>query len=189
MPLTIEIPDGFFEDDEVRKLQKLFGTTDEEQFNLAISRVVKAALREYRDMFLGQGLPARSNEIREFRLFYLIKEFYENSIPSELEVARLFQLPASRSKTLLLYVLTRFRYQLEPQILNTLQNVIQAAQVFNDGQEYRVIIDSGNIVDELDRIIAQEGAVYPRLDKVRNEANTYRIYPDSYNILRKNLGL
>jgi len=189
MPITIRIPDDFFTEDERNKLGKLFNAPSNVQFERALTRVTRAALREYRDMFLGQGLPSRVNEIREHRLYYLIKEYFVDQIPSELQVSALFQLPERRSRSLILYVLTRFRYQLEVEIRNTLTSVIQAAQEINDGEEYRVVIDSENVVEELNRIIAQEGAIFPRLEKVRGQVNTYRILPDSFEALRGQLGL
>jgi len=189
MPTTIEIPDDFFNADEKAKLKVLFGARNDKQFGEALGKVVLAALDEYRDMFLGMGLPSRASEIREFRLFYLIKRFFNKRIPDELEVSSMFQLPESRSKNLILYVLTRFRYNVEEEILSTLRQIITEAERVGDGVEYRVFIGSQNMVDELDRIIARAGVKYKRLNKIRSESNMYSIAPDSYNKICKSLGV
>jgi hypothetical protein len=187
MPINIEIPDDFFNADEKANLNLMFGAANDKQFAEAVGKVVLAALDEYRDMFLGMGLPSRASEIREFRLFYLIKRFFNGRIPDELEVSNMFQLPESRSKNLILYVLSRFRFNLEEEILNTLRQIIAEAEKVSDGVEYRVFIGSKNMVDEFDRIIARAGVRFRRLTKIRGESNMYAIAPDSFNVIRRNL--
>lgn len=189
MPIKIEIPDNYFKTDEREKLEILFNTTSDEEFQDALNRVVLAALDEYREMFLGMGMPTRANEIREFRLYHLIKRYFQGSIPNELEVSSLFQLPVSRSRSLILYVLTRFRYDLEHELLNSLRKIVIEAETIEDGIEYRAYIQSANMVDELDRIIARRGVRYRRLNKVRGETNLYTISPDSYEVICKELGI
>ena len=189
MPLQIEIPDDFFTGDEQERLKVLFGVNTEEEFGKSLNKVILAALAEYRDMFLGKGLPSRADEIREYRLYYLIKRYFNGRIPDELEVSSMFQLPESRSRNLILYVLTRFHYDLTSEVTNTLRKIIQAAEAANDGKEYRVFIQSQNMVEELDRIIGRCGVQYKKLSKVRNESNMYLIAPDSYVVICKCLGI
>jgi hypothetical protein len=189
MPIPIEIPDEFFTQDERDKLKSLLRVPDEANFTAALNRVILAALDEYRQMFLGMGLPSRANEIREYRLYYLIKSYFQQRIPDELEVASMFQLPISRSKNLILNVLARFRYDLEEEILSTLRSIIEEAEGIDEVREYRVYISSSNMVDELNRIIARSGRRYRQLTKVRNEHNLYAVAPDSYEHLRHELGL
>jgi len=189
MPIQIEIPDDIFTGEQKEKLYNLFRVTNEEAFANALGRVVLAALDEYRDMFLGMGLPSRANEIREFRLYYLIKRYFNGRIPNELEISSMFQLPETRSKSLILYVLTRFRFNLEEEILNTLRNIVREAEVINEGHEYRVFIQSANMREELNRIIARRGVRYHPITNIRNEPNLFSIAPDSYEILRQHLGI
>jgi hypothetical protein len=187
MTIQIEIPDDFFSPDERDKLISLLRLTDDAAFADAIARVTLAALDEYRQMLLGIGLPSRANEIREYRLYHLIKRYFQNQIPDELEVASMFQLPISRSKNLILNVLARFRYDLEGEILNTLRLIITDAKNIDDGREFRVYISSSNMVDELNRIIFRSGLRLRPLVSVKNEPNFYSIAPDSYDLIRKHL--
>jgi hypothetical protein len=189
MPIQIEIPDDFFSPDEREKLTALLRVSDDKSFAEVLNKVTLAALDEYRQMFLGMGLPSRANEIREYRLFYLIKRFFQQRIPDELEVASMFQLPITRSKNLILNVLTRFRYDLLEEINSTLRATIGEAEEIDDGRQYRVFIASTNMVDELNRIIARSGRRYRQLTRVRNEPNEYLIAPDSYEHLFRELGL
>jgi hypothetical protein len=189
MPTTIQIPDNFFREDEKEKLKVLLNVGTEEKFGEALNKIILAALDEYRDMFLGMGLPSRADEIREYRLYYLIKRFFNGRIPDELEVSSMFQLPESRSKNLILYVLTRFHYDLDEEILNTLKEIIRGAERIHEGLEFRVFIQSRNMVEELDRIIGRGGVRYKKLSKARNESNMYIIAPDSYEVICRYLGI
>jgi hypothetical protein len=188
----LRIPDDFFTDEQRNKLKTLFGAEDDARFRDALNQVVLAALDEYRDMFLGMGLPSRASEIREFRLYYLIKRFFGGKIPDELEVARMFQLPHARARNLILYVLTRFRFNLSAEILDTLHDIIEGAEHLKEdgGEEYRVFIGSENMVDELNRIITSSGGYrYNQLTKMRGESNKYSIPVDSYDVIANYLGL
>lgn len=125
MPIHIELPDGFFGDDERERLKALFKVQDDQGFSAALGRVVCAALDEYKEMFLGKRLPSRADEIRQHRLFHLIKHFFVGRLPSEAEVSSMFQLTHSRSRSLLRFVMTRFRYDLEEEIRNTLRDAVR----------------------------------------------------------------
>lgn len=189
MPITIEIPDNFFSEEEKIKLMELFQVEKDQDFYDAIRKITLAALDEYREMLLRTGTPSRADEIREYRLYHLIKHYFCGRIPDELEVSSMFQLSDTRCKNLIMNVITRFRFNLEPEITSTLQNIVNDAQEIGDGGEFRVYIQSANMVDELNRIIGRAGGRYKKLSKVRNETNLYAIAPDSYLILRQNLRL
>jgi Holliday junction resolvase RusA-like endonuclease len=183
MAFDIEIPDGFFTDDEKNKLMRLLNANNDNDFSEALGKIILASLDEYKEMFLGMGLPSRASEIREYRLYHLIKRFFNGRIPNELEVSSMFQLPESRSKNLILYVLTRFRYDLETDIQNTLKDIINDATQLNDDNEFRVYIESKNMVEEFNRIIARAGGRNRRLARIQGESNMYCITSDSFKII------
>lgn len=187
MSISIEIPTDFFTPDEETKLRQLLNANTDPQFKTALSKVVFAALDEYKDMFLGSGLPSRADEIRQFRLYYLIKRYFDGRIPDELEISTMFQVPESKAKSLILNVLARFRYHLEEEITRTLQQIIQGAEHHHTPDDYRVFIGSENMIAELDRIISKAGVRYKTLSKVRNEPNMYAIASDSYALLCQQL--
>ena len=115
--------------------------------------IIMASFIEYKDMLLGNGLPTRADEIKQHRLFHLIKHHFKGRIPNESEVSRMFQLTESESRSLIKNVRTRFRYQLENEINNTLKEVIVACSLNND--KYETIIQSDNVLEELNRILTQ----------------------------------
>ena len=183
MPIEITISDDYFTEDEREKLYDLLEATNDADFADSLNRIILAGLDEYKSMFLGMGLPSRADEIRQHRLFYLIKRYFINRLPSEAEVSSMFQLTQSQSRSLIRSVMARFRYELEDEIRNTLVEHVRRAELNNDMQEYRVVIHSDNVLDELNRII---GSIAPNLDqikKVRNTSRTYAISEDSYDAL------
>jgi hypothetical protein len=189
MPINIELPDDFFTDDERQKLKDLFRTQDDTEFSEALQKVVRAALSEYKEMFLGMGLPSRADEIRQHRLFHLIKHYFRERLPSEAEVSSLFQLTQSRSRSLLRYTMTRFHYDLEQETQNTLKETVKQAQFNDDKKEYRVVIQSDNVLNELNLIIATVAPSLDPVSKVRNMSRTYSISEDSHDALCKYLGI
>lgn len=187
MPINIELPDDFFTADERERLKELFKTQDDAEFSEALQKVVRAGLSEYKEMFLGMGLPSRADEIQQHRLFHLIKYYFGGRLPSEPEVTSMFQLTESRSRRLIRSVMTRFHYALGLEIQNTLREAIDQAQFDGDSEMYRVVIQSDNVLEEFNRII---GMVAPRLGRVRkvpNMSRTYSVSVDSYNALRQYL--
>lgn len=187
MPIAITLPDDLFEATEIEKLKALFGTPTDAAFKAALTKVACAALTEYRDMFLGMGLPSRADEIRQHRLRHLIKRYFQGRLPSEAEVSAMFQLTQSQSRNLIRYVMTRFHSDLESELKNTLSAVVEAAQ--RDGEAYQVVIQSDNVLEELNRIIAITAPKCDPVTKTRNMARTYTIAPDSSAALRTYLGL
>lgn len=188
MPVEIEIPDDLFTPEELQKLTALLTNVNKEDFPKALQKVVHAALSEYKEMFLGQGLPSRADEIQQHRLFYLIKRFFCGRIPTEAEVSRMFQLTRPRSTSLIRFTMTRFRYSLETEVNNTLREIVRAAKKDKKNKRYTVVIQSENMVNELNLIIAADA---PNLDPVSrspHSAKLYQIAQDSYDVLCKRLG-
>lgn len=188
MPIEISLPDDLFDDDQTARLKTLFDAPDDDAFTAALTKVTCAALTEYRDMFLGMPMPSRADEIRQHRLFHLIKYYFADRLPSEAEVSAMFQLAQNQARSLIRNVMTRFRFHLEHEVRNTLSAVVASAQPASGGS-YQVVIQSDNAIDELNRIIAINAPGCDPITKVKNMARMYTIAPDSNQALRTHLGL
>ncbi|WP_339223404.1 hypothetical protein [Paenibacillus sp. FSL W7-1332] len=186
MTIQITLNDDLFTTDERQKLMLLFRTTDDNEFNIAISKIANAALTEYKEMLLGKGLPTRADEIKQHRLFHLLKHYFTGIIPTEAEVSSMFQLTESESKALIRNVRTRFRYQLEAEIHLTLQQTILSAEQQNDG--YHVVIQSDNVIEELNRMISTLAPHLDPISKVRNSSRKYSISDDTYDFFNLQFG-
>lgn len=187
MTINIKLPDDFFAEGERDRLKELFEVTDDREFLEALGKVVGAALSEYTEMFLGRGLPARADEIAQQRLFCLIKNYFGQRLPSEWEVASMFQLSLRRSRNLIRSVMIRFRSELEQEIHNTLEETIGRCKLGPKDRRYRVVIQSHNVLQELNGIIDTVAPGFDSVGKVRFMARTYSMSKDSYQALVRHL--
>ncbi|MGF3106081.1 hypothetical protein [Rossellomorea sp. DUT-2] len=185
--INLQLTNDYLTEEEIEKLKILFKTDDTEEFNLAIKNIAVAALTEYKEMLLGKGLPTRADEIKQHRLLHLIKHYFQGRIPTEAEVSSMFQLTETESRALIRNVRTRFRYQLESEILNTLQQTIVSSEFNND--TYHVVIQSDNVLEELNRLVSTNAPQLDPISKVRGSARKYQISEDTYELLNNALGI
>jgi len=183
--LNIELNNSIFSEEELRRLCSLFSidVKDEQSFQNAIEKITHAAIMEYKEMFLGRGLPTRADEIRQHRLLYLIKFYFQGRIPNEVEVASMFQLTETESRSLIKSVKTRFRFELLQEIRQTLRTIIESASRERETEPFRVVIQSDNVLEELNQIISIQAPYAVPISKCRSTTRTYEITEDSYDIL------
>ncbi len=190
MEITIDLSNEFFDEDEWTRLKDFFERDEIEDLKEDLEKIIPAASSEYKEMFVGRGFPSRADEIRQYRLFYLIQHYF-GELPSESEVSAMFQETQSRSKNLIRLVLTRFRYDLKEEIDNAIINAICSAK-HNGSQEspaYHVTIQSDIIVEELNRVINKNAPRCLIVKKIAGTGRSYSISEDSYDKLREVYGL
>ena len=187
MEIRLEIPDTFLEEEEWDRLKEFFNREEKEDLKEDFKKVIPAALSEYIDMFIGRGFPSRNEEIRQDRLFNLIKYYYGGKFPSESEVSSMFQETQTRCKSLIRLVLTRYRYDLKEELENAIIDTICAVK-HNDSEDdpaYHVTIPSGIIVEELNRILNKEVPTYLNVRKIPGTGIRYSISEASYCKLKE----
>lgn len=86
-------------------------------------------------------------------------------------------------------MLTRYGRELDVALTATLVGLVNAAQQESEDGHWVVVIQSDNALERLNLIIAAEAPTLDPVRKVPNSARTYRIHPDSFNVLRSHLGL
>lgn len=182
MPINIELNDIFTVEEE-KKLKKIFGLEEATDISETMVKVTKSALNEYKQMLLGMGLPTRADEILQYRLYYLIKHYFKETIPTESQVSSMFQLTPQRSRSLIRSVTTRFKYDLEKELDTTLKKTISSAEWDDQENEFHIVIRSTNIVEQLNRKITSLAPDVDLIRKVKFQAGTYRISDDSFTIL------
>jgi len=160
---------------------------DQGDLSNTLSAYASAALKEYVTMFLGQKVFTRGSDIIEYKLFLLIAEAFENRIPDEQEVCRLFQTTATGSRSIIRSVMSKYQYQLKAAIERSMQRLIQSAQQEDENQPYTVTINSLNVVEELNRVLADIDGNLPPVSKKRGSVSTYEIARSSYTRLMARL--
>jgi hypothetical protein len=189
--VSIELSDDIFSGNE-QKLKELFKIdTDKSiddqnlEFQNKIQEVTCAALSEYMEMFLGMGLPSRSDEILQQRLYFLIKYYFKETIPSESDVSSHFQITRSKSRSLIRSVMTRYHHKLENQMKKTLKKTIELKiDDPNDENLYQLKITSDNVLEQLKAIQDKEAPELDRLRKVKNSSRMFYISKRSYDKLK-----
>lgn len=194
MAINVVIPDDTFNAKEIKILKKTFRCSNDTEFHKAIQKITLASLKEYKEMLIGRGLPTRADDIRQYRLFLLINEYFENNIPTESEVAALFQITPSQSRSLIRTVMTRYKYKLQDQIDETLKNTIlnskNPKKDINSDNKCKLYIPSDNIVEQLNRIIDELSTTNQdmcRLRKSNEGTRLYWTYKNTYEKLIKQL--
>ncbi|MBK1702395.1 hypothetical protein [Thiococcus pfennigii] len=144
-----------------------------------------AALKEYISMFLGQRVFRRGSDINEFRLFLLVATVFDNRIPDEQEVCRLFQTSATESRALIRAVMSKYQYQLREAIDNSIRRALDAAEQEDEHSPHVVTLNSHNVVEELNRTLAGIDGTLEQIRKKRGSVSTYEIAQSAYARLRE----
>ncbi|KAA8728135.1 hypothetical protein [Ewingella americana] len=154
--------------------------------NNQLNTCATASLNEYLTMFRGQKVFKRGSDMLEYRLLLLIENTFNGEIPDERTVSSLFQTTLTESRSLIKSVISKFQYQLRPHIENTLKATLQRANRQNNTQDYTVVINSQNVVNELNKTLADIDGSLTAITKKKGSVSTFEIPPSSYNKLCAN---
>jgi len=163
------------------KLAQVLRSTDDKDLDERLERIAKAAVSEYVEMFLGRQMPTRANEVKERRLFHLLKCYFQDRLPTEAEILVMFQLTESAATRLLRDVRVKYRADFEAEIENSIRKTLESATPYY--QDYRVVIRSESILEELKQVVAVEAPELDQVAKVKNSAGVYEIKQDTFKIL------
>lgn len=189
MKLTIDISEEFLSPEEVNDLKGVLGVPDDKEIQDDLQNIIFAALSEYKNMILGNGLPSKADEIQQYRLLQLIKCFYKDRIPNEAEVSMLFHIPESKSRTLIQNTLSRFQHELNETIEKTERRLLGSASKVDIGDDFEVEIQSKFLLDELNRLIQRRATGQQRIYSEIGRAGMFVIPCDTMLSLRRILGI
>jgi len=139
-----------------------------------------AATTEYLAMFRGQKTFKRGSDMLEYRLLLLIENTFNGVIPDERVVSSLFQTTLTESRSLIRSVISKYQYQLKAHIERTLCACLEGADRPNNTQHYTVVINSYNVVNELNKALADIDGNLSSVIKRKGSVSTYEIAPASY---------
>ncbi len=159
------------------------GITDPELQD-ALNKIAKSAFTEYLKMFTESGVPSRTAEVRELRLFLLLGYYFDNDIPTESELARIFQLTNSQAKTLLKNTMSRYRVFLDIQLKATIKDSLSGANHRMDGSTHIFTIKSDYIKGVVNERIRDHNPAFDRLLNVQGTSGEYKCSEDTYNFLK-----
>ena len=152
---------------ERRQLAATFGVA-EPDVDSALSKYREAAEEEYLRMILGQRVFTRGQDMREYRLFLLIIHVFGRRLPSEGMISGLFQTTATQSKSLLRAVMSKYQYELQQSIDETLAQLLGDSQADPNTKGARwLTVDSENIIEALNRKVAAINGSLPQISKLK----------------------
>jgi len=157
--------------------------SDDEELSAKLERIATASLNEYLDMILGNNLPTRADEMREQRVYYLLKHFFIDRFPTESEICQLFQTTESGSRTLLRNVRAKYKFGVQEHIRNSVRLALSDAKKNSEGKHYVVTIKSENVLEEMKQSVSRNAPQLEQIAKKRNSAGLYTIPADTFDVL------
>lgn len=148
-----------------------------------------AALREHVTMFLGQKVFTRGSDLMEYRLFLLVESAFDGRIPDEQEVCKLFQLTSTAARALIRAVMSKYQYQLKGAIEKSAGSLLNSAEKDTENNCVTVSVHNLNLVDELNRELADIDTSLAPVQKKRGSVATYNIQRSSYARLCNRFGV
>jgi hypothetical protein len=173
-------------DDRERELLARILGCPKSKLEQELAPYATAALEEWTRMFIGERVYTRAGDLREYRLFLLIKHVWKR-VPVNRVVSALFQTTTAGSGTLVRNVLSKFRYELGDTLGGSLKATLEAARRLNEG-ELQLLVPSTNLVDALNERIEELDPSLPRLSPGDGVAS-YRLRQSSYEALCRALGV
>lgn len=159
------------------------------ELNTHLNLYLGASINEYLAMFRGQRVFKRGSDMLEYRLLLLIEFAFNGVIPDERTVSSLFQTTLTESRSLIRAVISKYQYQLKSHVEQTLKKALIATTRQNKTQEYTVVINSQNVVDELNKTLANIDGNLSPVGKKKGCISTYEITASSYNQLCTKFGI
>lgn len=171
------------EEKEKELLKQIFNCKKEEELIEQFILYCKASSEEYTGMFLGKKVFTRGSDIREYRLFLLIKNVFKK-IPDEQVVSNLFQTSITESRSLIKAVLAKYQYSIIGILDETLKDIICSAEGDTEGI-YEINCNSKYIEEELNKILSEISGKLPPIRRKRGALSVYKIESNSYKELKE----
>jgi hypothetical protein len=165
--------------DQEQRLARILDC-DEARLAQRLRPYASAALEEYVKMFLGERVFTRGSDIREFRLFLLMIHVLDGAVPDDAWVSGLFQTNAGQSRGLIRAVLSKFQYEVERGVRETVKEVVDRARKAEDGDVWTVVIRSGNVVEALNREVEVLSGELPLVTRTPMTGSRYEIKRSTY---------
>lgn len=168
------------QDDEKHLLKSILHCTSDEELNNSLNKLSRSSFEEIRRMIIGQKVFTRGRDILEYRLFNLIRFFFNGKIPEEQKICDLFQITATESRAFIRSIMSKYQYDLKETISSTLKEQVENIQKDENQELYRLSIQNQYFKDELNRILGAIDTSLPIIEKERGTISTYLIQPSSY---------
>lgn len=148
-----------------------------------LAKYASAATEEYCSMVKGKKIFKRGSDMLEYRLLLLIEHVYDNQIPSDQRVCRIFQMTLTESRSLIRAVMSKYQYRLKAAITKSMIGVVSSASSEEEGGCLTVSITNKNIADNLNALLVEKDGGLQPVAKKKGSVAEYVISPASHKAL------
>ncbi|MBO1265157.1 hypothetical protein J3A84_08975 [Proteiniclasticum sp. SCR006] len=175
--------------EEMQKALAEIVRCDIDDLSVKLSKVASAATQEYVKMIIGEKIFTRGSDIREYRLYLLIINYFDGIIPDESTISTLFQTTNSESKSLLRSTLAKYHFLLKQPINETIIKILSRIKPKGDESFYVIKNIPINMIDEMNKIVSEIDGSHDQIRKQRGTLQGYEIPKATYDELMKFLGV
>ena len=118
---------------------------------------------------------------------FCIRELFANKIPDEQRICDLFQTTTSQSRSLIRSVLSKYQYELQEAVAESLKSLLLAQDPPDEGEIYEIPIHNESLVEEFNRRLAVGSPDLDSVKKKRGAVGTHVITRSAYFALREQL--
>lgn len=168
--------------EEVQRLATILAC-GETQLATKLRPYAAAALEEYVRMFVGQRVFTRGSDMREYRLLLIMQHVHKGQVPDERVVSSLFQTTAGQSRGLVRSVLSKFQYELETGVAESLRGIVNSARWEPDRDAWFADVRAVNLIEAINTLTESIRADLPPVIKSPGTIARYEIKPSTFNAL------
>jgi hypothetical protein len=188
MTIQFELQDLGLTQEEFNELCFIF-ECGHEGLESKIAPIFLAAAKEYSLMLLGEKAYTRGSDIRELRLFLLLKTILTSNVPLESLVGKFFQTTPSASRSLIRSVFAKYQIPLREEINQVLRDTVEHAFRIQQQPQRFLTINSSILVEELNKILIEIDGKLPAIVRAQGSVCTYEIKLSSLRTLQERFGL
>lgn len=185
MEIKFDFEDAKFND--IKVLLKSNMNVSDAEISHKLNDIAKTAFYEYIDMISDTGMPTKVSDILHERILYLIEHYFKR-FPNESELARLFNIPTSKSRSLLNTLKATHRNKLNAKLKDEIIRFLNSgSDIGNDKWEFEV--KSTPIIQELNELISLKSPGKSKFKQKIDSAGKVTLHVDSFNFFKTEYGI
>jgi hypothetical protein len=177
--------------EEEALLREALGLDAAQDLQATLNGHFTAACHEYLAQYCGQRVFRRGSDFLEYRLALLVRHAFQARLPDEEQVARLFQLTLSESRSLLRSLLAKYKGMVWSGLTRSLKDLLEPVTLAHrrDDGSFRLRITSTAAVMAMNQQLATADGQIPPVRKLPGSLNLYVVDPAAMDLLRLHVDL
>ena len=173
---------------ELGKLEKVFLNSKKDKL---LINICKSAFEQQKKILLNKVQINNIHDFRAYHLYLYSKYIFDNRIPKETTVARLFHIKINQARNIIRDCIATYREELSDTLVNTFKHILEQKKFEYNGETeklWSVNIYNKPLVEELNGGIANaEGGHYDKIYKKRGSIAKYLFPEKSFTFLDEQL--